>query len=583
MSIVRIFLPLIYCMLVGTAYSLAFKKKFLEALGPAFMLQIILMLATGLIFQKLSLGIWFGVILAVGVLVFVCARDKSANEIIRIFDLGVVLFTCIYFFVFISNAGKHYNMSGEFTYWGWFVRESYNNDYLYSISTKLFDHKGYVPGVSLFETLWCRLSFRYSEPNAYRGIQMLQTVMLLPAVIKASEVLSGREAGKIRKLVMLIVSLFVFMTIPLFAKLPFYHTLYNNLILGVFVFYCFWITISESFGGYSLFVLGLSVCNLMLCSNSGLFFAPIVIVFYAAWHHMFADRSVSRFRIWLGSIITAIFSSVPLCLFMTYLKSKGVEISASGTNDVRDTYLNALISKGIVGELSYIWVVIGIAVIFVLFWLIEESTENKRKIGMIAIWAVATGIYYAFITYLMSGRMNSELGLGQMDNFEKHMSTYVLAAFLIIAATYANYVSVGRRFVPFLAAVLIIENALVFFDPFQMLPGVITHDEVWYEGHIDYLNGALPEGARLLFVTSAADENAYDRVQFYCEDINMGSVAVDEFIDECDEYEYLYFFSYDDSFTQQYQDAFESQDVIAPGKLYKIEKVNGKIRTEGVM
>ena len=58
MGIIRIFIPLVYCIIAGTAFSLVSKRKFVDSLAPAFFIQIILMLLTGMGLGRLSVGIW---------------------------------------------------------------------------------------------------------------------------------------------------------------------------------------------------------------------------------------------------------------------------------------------------------------------------------------------------------------------------------------------------------------------------------------------------------------------------------------------------------------------------------------------
>ena len=47
MFVIKILLPFLYCILVGTAYSMAFKRKLIDSLAPAFFIQIILMIVSG--------------------------------------------------------------------------------------------------------------------------------------------------------------------------------------------------------------------------------------------------------------------------------------------------------------------------------------------------------------------------------------------------------------------------------------------------------------------------------------------------------------------------------------------------------
>lgn len=581
------------------------------------------MLLTGITIEKLSYGIILGVGISVGIIAYVCIKNKSFAALFAVYrdekgqiDLGLYLFLFAYFFIFASNVGKHYNMWDEFSHWGWFVRESYNNDFLYCISQKYFEHKEYVPGVTLFETLWCRLSLKYSEPNAYRGIQMLQASMLLPVVSRISSGLANRFERVSRRILLLVVNAFIVFSIPLFSQLPFYHTLYEDLILGVFVYYCIWITVSEEISGYSLLLLGLTLCNMTLCKLTAVAFIPILFLLYVVYHHVFADKSISRLKIWVGTTVATVISIIPWRLYSLYNKNNGVNSGSQNYGSIRlssildvithngkisyqdeteRNYLVSLAQKGIIGNLSYIWIVIGCTILLVLLMLVVEGKTAKKKIGLISLWVFLAGVYYGILMYFMYMLMFSEYEATGIASYSRYMSTYVLIALLIVAMCFIVFGTARYRFVTYLAAILLAENIVVFFGAYQVLPGIFTHDEVWYEGHVEYLNNAVEADTSLLFITSAADLDAPGRVRFYCDnftltggtfgvnnnsdDVWTQNLSTDEFVEKCSGFDYIYFFSYDEDFPELYETAFEDDGVIGLGKLYKIEKVDGKIRT----
>lgn len=625
MFLIRALLPMIYCLFVGTAYGMLSKKKFIDSLAPSFFLQIVFMLLAGITIKRLSVGVAVYVGISLIVIIWTTLRTKKYKTILNVFtddghvDLGIYLFVFVYIFIFISNVSKHYYMWDEFSHWGWFVRESFYKDALYCSSSEAFMHKEYVPGVALFETLWCKLSLRYSEPDAYRGIQMLQASMMMPVATRISKGFSNTHGNRSERVLFMIFNTIIIFSIPLFSKLPFYHTLYQDLILGVFVFYCIWITICENFGLYSLFMMGLSLCMLALCKMTALAFVPILFLFYVIYHQYFANKELSRIKIWMYSLVTVVISVIPWWLYNSfageYIKSNNdqnynsiklssiVDVITHNGNiryqdDVESAYINAIRNKGIIGGLSYVWVIIGIVVLLLLLMLVVKDSISKRKIGLIGLWIFLAGIYYSFFMYVMYMLMFSEYEARGLASFDRYMSTFVLVALLMTAMTYIVFASESYRYVSYFVIILLVENIIVFFGAEQLLPGVITHEQIQYEGHAEFLSNSLPHGASLLFVSSAADIDAVVKVHFYCEgtyfasgvygepvndaDIYSKELSIPEFVDECTQYDYIYFFSYGDDFIELYQDAFEEQDVIAPGKLYKIEKVDGKIRTQGV-
>lgn len=102
-------------------------------------------------------------------------------------------------------------------------------------------HKDYVPAVTLFEYLWCRLSLAYSEANAYRGIQMLLVAVVLSVAEKI------RTCGKaIAGTLQYVFSVLVLMGIPLlFPAFRFYHTIYEDAIFGILIFYALWVALQD--------------------------------------------------------------------------------------------------------------------------------------------------------------------------------------------------------------------------------------------------------------------------------------------------------------------------------------------------
>ena len=65
--------PLLYSFVLGMAWSVCFNKKFINSLAPAYMLHIIFVLISGLLFNTLSIGIWGGfLIVCVSLFAFQC-------------------------------------------------------------------------------------------------------------------------------------------------------------------------------------------------------------------------------------------------------------------------------------------------------------------------------------------------------------------------------------------------------------------------------------------------------------------------------------------------------------------------------
>ena len=168
--------PFLYSLLMGITWSAVFKKKFADSLAPAFMLHIIVILVSGLVFNNLSLGIYGGIIISFAIFCMFIIKNVKKWEVIKEYCIqywssGLFFLTVFYLFCFLGNTGKRFTEYDEFSHWGVFLKECLRLNRLFCTSSLPFNHKDYVPAITLFETIWCRLSGRFREADAYRAIQ----------------------------------------------------------------------------------------------------------------------------------------------------------------------------------------------------------------------------------------------------------------------------------------------------------------------------------------------------------------------------------------------------------------------------
>ena len=92
----------------------------------------------------------------------------------------VIIFFVLYVFIFAINVDKRFYEWDEFSHWGRFLKETLRLNSLFCTSNASMSHKDYVPIITVFEYIWCRLSFRYVEADAYSAQQVLMVSMMLP-------------------------------------------------------------------------------------------------------------------------------------------------------------------------------------------------------------------------------------------------------------------------------------------------------------------------------------------------------------------------------------------------------------------
>lgn len=618
MIIVSVLVPFLYCVLVGMASGIVFKKRFIDSLAPAFFMQVILMLLTGCIFEKLTWGIYVGIFVALVILVFSFVKTKSFSAVTDRFDEGFGVFIFIYVFLFLTNIGSFLHMWDEFSHWGWFVRESYNLDALYCTSKTYFVHKDYPPGISLFEVLWCRLALQYSEPNAYRGMHILQASMMMPVVVGFLRKDKNIDS-KWQKIARIIVNTVIIFSVPLFSSLQFYHTLYQDLIMGVFVFYIIWLTISEEFSGFSLVTLSLSMANLILCKLTAIAFLPILLVFYVVFHMYYSDTCVRKWKIVTGAFLSIIVSIAPWRVYNAYIdkhmgRANGGQsysslslstiigvIKNDGTvpyqSEVGRKYFDALLSYPLVGKLSYVWIMIICIILAIFLIVVQNHKDDKRRICITIIWVGLAAIYYAIMMYFMYLLMFSEYEATGLASYNRYMSTYLVTALLIIASLFLYYP--GKKvWISYFAIVLLAENIVMCSGIDQFLPGAVTGEGEKYKTSSAYINEYVPDGAKLMMTVALEDLGADLGITFNCEGISVSEyafgkkksegdlwtsdVSLEEFVDIVSEYDYIYFFSYDEDFDDIYADAFVHPEDLHVGGLYRIEIKGGKVLTKPV-
>ena len=289
--------PFMYCLLLGSAWSVLFRKRFADSLAPALMLHMLIVMLCGMVFHKLSVGIYGGIAVFAGVLIWRLAQTRPDMRALarKLWNDGAFVFFVLYLFCFFSNYGKRFTNWDEFGHWGMFMKESLRLDMLYTESPLPLFHKDYVPATTLFEVIWCRLSGRFLEADAYRAIQMVMFAMMLPMFNSfspvAQDVDGAQRAWPSVKWAFFgrgcqLAAMFFVMLLPLLFCTPdtkFYHSLYIDYFLGIVFFYCAMQALRNGKNRiYQAFVLALGFATLLLTKQTGIALLPLVFALYVA-------------------------------------------------------------------------------------------------------------------------------------------------------------------------------------------------------------------------------------------------------------------------------------------------------------
>ena len=126
MIILRFLVPFIYSVIIGGAWSLWSNKKFSSSIAPAYMLHMLVVLISGLVFNRLSIGIYGGIAVSLVLLVIYVIKDKKQDATVRVRVLGYAkelwngggfTFSVFYILCFFLNSQKFFISWDEFSHW----------------------------------------------------------------------------------------------------------------------------------------------------------------------------------------------------------------------------------------------------------------------------------------------------------------------------------------------------------------------------------------------------------------------------------------------------------------------------------
>ena len=585
--IVRFFLMYGYFVILGLAYSLLFKKKFSSSLAPALMLHVILVLLCGMFINKLSVGIYGGVILAIVVLLVRYFQIQKSNKNISIrtiagntWNEGLFLFTIFYILCVILNSHKKFWEWDHFMHWGLFLKEQLRLDRLYCTSPIFITHKDYVPAITIFETIFCKFMGRYVESDAFRAIQIFMFSMLMPIFEKLSSYVSVTFNGKARKdklklRLFELGQLLVIFLIPLIFNSTFnflfYDSIYKDLVLGIVLFYCLYETYREYEDEiYRFFSLSIGMTILVLTKMTGMAFLPIVLV-----PLVFRTKNLIKkgyiFK-YLYQITLTIL--VPISLWSCFNSFKSLYIEENGNiqsyssmklsdlynvfinvensplknvKEVRNIYIDALLHWDVLIHGSYVVVTVAIvAMLLIISNFIEDNQRTeKRKIRFYSIWVLFSSVYYAALMYFLYLTQFQEWEMLKLWCYHRYMNTFILSIVFFMIAIYFDS-RLWKKYPKsyyYIIAVLVFDLSFFHVQAFdQVLPGNITHDAEKVGIYVQYANQIIaktkPEDKVFMIYRAGGDSANFTkfRINYYCSPKMIQVESIGPKVDEEDSY-----------------------------------------------
>ena len=638
----RLICPFIYSIIVGSAWSICFKKNFTSSLASAFMMHVVLVMLSGLVFSRLSIGVYGGVGIAVTSLIFRGIKDRINVRKIKVYagelwEGGLFIFLIFYCFCFFTNGNKRFINWDEFSHWGMFIKESLRLDMFYCKSPLDFSHKDYVPAITMFEVIWCRICGRFSESDAYRAIQIFMFSMLMPMFESISKYAVSEIKEKKNKTILMRNTFFqlgvVFLTllIPLLFcsndGFMFYHSIYCDMPMGIILFWCVFEAFKEAANWpYIIIIMTIGVTVLVMSKMTAMALMPLVIIILIVF--MIFSGSFPKGKNCIS------FCPVVICpcglwfwfnkYVDNFIPNKGGIQSYDGMKlsslkevftspqkssipylgEVRKEFIDAIIFRDILINGSYIVVMVLIILLMCIIARLDRNPNRKIKTIAAGIWIFCSGVYYAFLMYFLYSTAFSEHEAVKLASYERYMNSFVIATVLLVIAVYfdSNLWITYHKVFNISMALLIGYIFIVHIYTFrQVVPGDISRDDDEVRGYTasaSVIMESTQDNDRIFLVVRGDNRDFRNHERFYCNPriIDGGSIgpaideedgystdlSIEDFKDELGEYDYIYFCKIDDEFIKKYSMMFEEPSLIYEGSIYRISGIDTKVILEDV-
>ena len=613
--------PYLYCLLLGSAWAVCFKKKFAESLAPVFMLHIVLVLLSGMIFHRLSIGIWCGVILSILIIAIKRENLKKNDELI--------IFSIAYVILFLLNYDRRFWAWDEFSHWGMFLKESLRLDALYAESNIPFWHKNYLSSITLFEVIWLRLSGRFCESDVYHAIQIFMFSMLFPIFT------IRKDKDFIFQLILLS---FILLLLPAIFKdggFKFHNIIYVDYALGCVLFYC----ITAAFGGfdlennyhYQILILILASSNLILTKAIGIAMFPIVFLYYFLFLIIQYGHSSQKIVIGKTLIGISIIAATSIILWYYYINFVKKYVDDTGNiqsfshvklthifslfgnadksdivnlGNFRKIFIEAIFTKNVLIHGSYFVIILTLGFLCMASSSYIKDRLLMRKMQFAAVAVIICGIYYAILMYIIYATVFPMWRALELGSYNRYMGTFILAILLFVYYYSLRSIKNKRCLKKHNMIIFGLGVYLLFFHVsnfFQIVPSYFLSERFLFpfENVAERLNTATSMDDKIYIISRGRHKHnnglIFYAMRFYCHPrvVNGGDVGpklkkddwsidmpLNIFKEDLKKHKYfIYLGDIDIEFLKKYALAFENPSLLRSSTLYSISSTSkGLIR-----
>ena len=610
-------LPLAICLGAGAGWALLFGRPFAHALAPALTVQILIVLASGLLFHTLRAGIVAGILAIAVVTGLGVARNlHRPTGKAGVWHSGMIAFVVVYVALFVSDIGKGFLNWDEFAHWGMFVKDSLRLDDLYLASDLPYSHKDYVPAATLFEVMWACYAGGFRESWTYLALQVLMVSLMLPIAyaVPWSAPTRTESSGVFRRFAKP-AALVALLAVPLFFNTAegffFYHSIYLDCFGGIAIGYCAFLVFCERESPwYRTLVLTLGLTLLVLTKMTlAAMYVAVLVLFSLTLAIRRGDASGMRKILMVG-----VAAGVPAASWISYNRAasrvpafdqaaqsySGMDLgtianAAFFPNDaaiaylpeVRTLFAEALVHRHVVLGAGYLPMLLAVSM--AAFALAPATKGTDRRLALLSgIWILATGLGHAFMMYVLYVTSFTEAEALRLASYERYMNTFAMGAILLVVGMYVLagvwnlYWRRGIGVVAVAAAALAIAHPEAFR---QLVPGVEDAHASILGAQGDAIVDSTDANARIFVLTRGDDGRELVRLRYYghprhIEGKSFGPAWEDDaysvdldpaaLVDALGDFDYLYVNRVDDAFLERYGSVLDADAQIANGTLFRV-------------
>lgn len=604
MAIFKSIIPILFFLIVNSASSVTFKKNFGFMLPITYLITIVLMFISQLVFKTFNVGFYLLIVLFICSL-YVLYKHKDEKE--YIFTNGFYLFLGFGLVFLFINFGRQFFWDDELGFWGKMVKEMLRLDKFYYVNeSSLRGHNDYPPFIPLFELIWSKLTLGFNEANTTIALHMYEFGLLFPMVFDG---LFKDKKLKERLLINLLISIGLVSIVIYLDSANVFNTIYTDSLIGIEFAYCAYLIYTNKTNDiFGIIGLALGLSAIIMTKQVGIAFV-LLGVFYLFIHNI---NNLKNKNVLISLCVCLLMPILFYLVWNNLIKPYDIvkqfdlsKVSISGFIEIFNNqssyqfealklYINALFKENLYNYPIPVTFLSSLLVEILLLEILKRFTNKDKQITIFEIICFLGTAGYAFMMMILYVFCYPEREALILISYHRYLSSMTTGLFLSILFMYI--VELKDRFenTDIKKAIIGLLVVLVLFDSNKLLnfaPQVLLGNRfVNYQNLANKFEKELEKGSYVYILYNHDIADSYPAfVSYYLDDIYMCKVNTDfykneyknnnelnEAIKELGQYDYIYVVESSDTFNNYFSSLNDGNNYKS-NTIYKVNNTNGTI------